>query len=309
LRLDLLVEFCQGLMSPKPFLLTSQSPRLQYELLKKEGKNACYSSSVTDILSELYRASITFLNTVDQTGLSSIVPGKEYFAFSREGKLSRPINSFLFDLSLENWESLQKKMNDNSFEKSDSVLIQKTLYSVAISFCACVDLLKTGDKKTPGTFFEYFVAYFFTWRVGTNPQNSIKILSLDEEDISLPTDYIYNLGKDKQKFHMPIKTSSRERSIMLWAHQKLLNGIYGEGRFMGTPVLLTETKLDKRKKEVTEICLPSQWRLYQFYIAKLTRIYYLDLPQAYQKLNDQFPPIAVREFSDFFFEWDELIPS
>lgn len=50
---------------------------------------------------------------------------------------------------------------------------------------------------------------------------------------------------------------------MLWAHQKLLDGVYGIERFMGIPVLLAETKTDNKKKEVVEICLPEQWRVYQ----------------------------------------------
>lgn len=280
-----------------------------YNSLKAEAKYGCYSEKITEIIAELYTSSLMFLNNVDKTPLVSLVPEKKYFSFSKETIISRPINEILYNPDFKNWELLSEKIKTNSFLPSDANLIKSTLYSIAISFCACVDLIKIGDQKTPGTFFEYFIAYFFSWRVNVNPQNSIQILSLDDESISLPTDFIFNLGKDKQKFHMPIKTSSRERSIMLWAHQKLLNGIYGDGRFMGTPVLLTETKVDKKRKEVVEICLPSQWRLYQLYIAKLTRIYYLDLPFAYKNLNDQFPPIAVRDFSDFFFEWDELSPS
>lgn len=280
-----------------------------YDRLKTESKNGCYTPEMTEIITELYFESIKLLNSSDKETLISKVSEKKYFAFTLKNKISRAINEILYNPDIRNWELLSQKIKSNTIDISDAETIKSTLYSIAISFCACVDLLKVGDQKTPGTFFEYFIAYFFTWRVGVNPQNSIQILSLDKEEISLPTDFIFNLGQDKQKFHMPIKTSSRERSIMLWAHQKLLNGIYGDGRFMGTPVLLAETKLDKNKKEVVEICLPSQWRLYQLYISKLTRIYYLDLPVAYKNLNDQIPPIAVRDFSDFFFEWNTLSPS
>ena len=134
------------------------------------------------------------------------------------------------------------------------------------------------------------------------------MLHLDEENTELQTDFIFNLGKGRPKFHMPIKTSTRERAIMLWAHQRLLDGVYGTDRFMGTPVLLAETKTDSAKREVVEICLPEQWRLYQLYIAKLRRIYYLDLPSAHGKLSDVFPPISVKPFGDFFVEWKRLAP-
>lgn len=92
------------------------------------------------------------------------------------------------------------------------------------------------------------------------------------------------------------------------ASTRLLDGVYGTDRFMGTPVLLAETKTDKARKEVVEICLPDQWRVYQLYIAKLKRIYYLDLPAAYSKLNEEFPPIRVRPFGEFFLEWADLSP-
>ncbi len=238
--------------------------------------------------------------------LNSKVEGKEYFAFEKGKKFSRAINRNLFVPDLEPWNELKEAMRKGGLSGFHPQDITKTLYTMAISFCAAIDLIKDGDQKTPGTFFEFFIAFFFTWRCGVEPSNSIKILNIDDQDTSLPTDFIYDLGPGKQKFHVPIKTSTRERSIMLWAHQRLLDGVYGIERFIGTPVLLAETKMDSRKREVTEICLPDQWRVYQSYIAKLKRIYYLDLPAAYEKLNREFPPLRVKEFGDFFFEWDAL---
>jgi hypothetical protein len=94
--------------------------------------------------------------------------------------------------------------------------------------------------------------------------------------------------------------------IQVWAHQRVLDGVFGTGRFLGTPVILAETKTDATKKEVIEICLPEQWRIYQMHIAQLKRIYYLDVPATYVKLNDVFPPITVKSFGHFFFEADTL---
>ena len=138
-----------------------------------------------------------------------------------------------------------------------------------------------------------------------NPTTRIQVLNLDM-DTSLPTDFIFNLGKDRPKFHLPIKTSTRERVIQVWAHQRVLDGVFGTGRFLGTPVILAETKTDSVKREVIEICLPDQWRIYQMHIAQLKRIYYLDVPATYVKLNDVFPPITVKSFGHFFFEADSL---
>jgi hypothetical protein len=103
-----------------------------------------------------------------------------------------------------------------------------------------------------------------------------------------------------------VKTSTRERVIQVWAHQRVLDGVFGTARFLGTPVILTETKTDAIKKSVMEICLPEQWRIYQMHIAQLKRIYYLHMPVAYEKLNRVFPPLHVKQFGEFFSEADAL---
>lgn len=282
----------------------------QYEAIKREAKNGYYSSRMAALIGEIYQASLTQLNSYSRQDLISKVSDKDYFAFTDGKKYSRPINKALFVPGLDKWEALHKLMQADSLEGNITAAeLTRTLYSVAISFCAGIDMLKDRDQQTPGTFFQYFIAFFFTWRVGVEPRNWIQILNVDNEDTKLTTDFVFNLGPKKQKFHMPIKTSSRERAIMLWAHQRMIDGVYGMERFMGTPVLLAETKTDSKKKEVIEICLPEQWRLYQLYIAKLKRIYYLDLPNAYAKLGDEFPPLAVKPFGEFFFEWDKLTPT
>lgn len=135
----------------------------------------------------------------------------------------------------------------------------------------------------------------------------MEVLNLEEGDRKeLPTDFIFDLGPNKAKFHVPVKTSTRERVIQVWAHQRVLDGIFGTGRILGVLVCLGETKTASREREVTEICLPWQWRLYQMFIAQLRRVYYLDLPSAYAALSDVFPPITVKEFGEFFFEQHQI---
>jgi hypothetical protein len=277
--------------------------------LKESVKQAHYSQAVMELLTELFEASTELLDDSEKVPLVSKVPGKEYLAFKRGSRISRAINADLFSPKREEWRSLLRCMEADDFGVIAPHQITQTLYTAAISFCAAIDLLKDGDQKTPGTFFEYFVASFFTWRVGVEPETSIRILNADDRDTKLRTDFVFNLGEGRQKFHMPIKTSSRERSIMLWAHQRLLDGVYGIERFMGTPVLLAETKTNKKKQEVLEICLPDQWRVYQAYIAKLKRVYYLDLPATYEQLNREFPPLRIKEFGEFFSQWSDLAPA
>jgi hypothetical protein len=102
-------------------------------------------------------------------------------------------------------------------------------------------------------------------------------------------------------------SSTRERVIQVWAHQRVLDGVYGNGRFVGLLTCLAETKLDHRTRDVIEICLPDQWRLYQLFISQLKRVYYLDVPQKYSELNTFFPKIHVKQFGEFFHEKELLL--
>lgn len=258
------------------------------------------------------------ISTVERAICTSKVPGKNYFVFkkatSSESFVSRPVNEALFSDDLESVrllfdtldagfspDDLRRRLNSWSVE-----LLQKTLYSMTIAFCCAIDIQKSGDRKTPGTFFEYVVAYMFSRRLRINPVRRVEITSQGTK-ISLPTDFIFDPGPQHRKFHVPAKTSTRERIIQVWAHQRVIDGTLGQGRFLGTPVIMTETKLDKEKLEVIEICLPLQWQIYQAHISQLTRIYYLDVPQPYVALNDVMPPIKVRPFAEFFLESESLV--
>ncbi len=286
--------------------MEKESILLAYNKFKHQIKRGFYTNENTYILDEIYQQSLSVLQLMKREKLVSQVKNKRYFAFTDGKKISRAINEELYEPDYSQWIHLKEGMEENVLNHFSSVQIQKILYSMAISFCASIDLIKSRDQKTPGTFFEYFIAYFFSWRVGVEPQNYIQLQNLDEKIIKLPTDFIFNLGKNQKKFHMPVKISTRERSIMLWAHQRLIDSVYGREKFVGTPVIMTETKTSQSKKEVTEICLPVQWRVYQSYIAQLKRVYYLDVPEAYRELDKQSPPLIVKPFSEFFEEWQIL---
>ena len=258
-----------------------------------------------NLIGEVYRASCQFLAKADSQALKSLVSGKEYIAFKLGKRLSRAVNKQLFAAEPKEWGVFCKEIASKREPGMESERITRIIYSVAASFFCFIDLTKDGDQKTPGTFFEYLIGHLFAWRLDVNPKTRLPVLNLDME-ASLPTDFVFDLGPNRAKFHLPIKVSTRERVIQVWAHQRVLDGVYGTGRFLGTPVILTETKTDKKKREVIEICLPDQWRIYQMHIAQLKRIYYLDVPAAYSRLNDVFPPLIVKPFGHFFAEADTL---
>jgi len=256
-------------------------------------------------IGEIFKACSDYLSKLERLELKSLVPGKQYFAFSNQKKLSRAVNKALFSPDLKEWGAFCQILSEKQWADLDPTRTTRVIYSAAVSFFCFIDLTKEGDQKTTGTFFEYLIGHLFAWRLGVNPTTRLPVLNLDMQT-TLPTDYIFNLGAERPKFHLPIKVSTRERVIQVWAHQRVLDGVYGTGRFLGTPVILTETKTDKVKREVIEICLPDQWRIYQMHIAQLKRIYYLDVPVTYERLNAVFPPLNVKPFGLFFLEADTL---
>ncbi|NUU61091.1 hypothetical protein [Paenibacillus agri] len=260
---------------------------------------------ITDLFIELHQVCRNILASVRRVALISKIPDKEYFVFQNEKKNSRAINSDLYIDDVLTVETTINYLINNDLRNTSSGEITRALYTMAISFCAVVDLEKSGDQKTPGTFFEYFASHWFARTLSVQPQTAIRVLNLDR-DTSLPTDYIFDLGDNRPKIHLPVKTSTRERVIQVWAHQRVLDGVYGTGRFLGMLVCLSETKTDQKKLEVTDICLPEQWRAYQLFIAQLYRVYYLDAPSKYLALNNVFPPIHVKPLGEFFYEVHDL---
>ncbi|ALA44663.1 hypothetical protein ABE82_25645 [Paenibacillus peoriae] len=276
-----------------------------YKSIGKLSKIDAQNPEITNLFIELHRHCQNILTASTKINLISKIPGKQYFVFHNGTKNSRAVNEDLFINDVQLVENTLEHLINNQLNSTTPDDITKALYTMAISFCAVIGLGKSGDQKTPGTFFEYFSSHWFAKTLRVHPQTSIQVLNLDR-DTSLPTDYIYDLGNNRPKIHLPVKTSTRERVIQVWAHQRVLDGVYGTGRFLGMLVCLSETKTDQKKLEVTDICLPEQWRAYQLFIAQMYRIYYLDAPTKYLALNNVFPPINVRPLGEYFYEVNSL---
>lgn len=276
-----------------------------YIELKKKAQLDAKNALVAGLICKLASCSAQFLQkSCRKIVLTSRVPNKEYIAFSQKSrKLSRPINSDLFDFN-----SLRylQKFAAGSLWKVPQSDRSRLLYTIPLCFLSAIDILKDGDQKSPATFFECYIGHLLSRAFGVNPRTQVEVLHLEEEASTLPTDFIFDLGPGKQKFHVPVKISTRERVIQVFAHQRVLDGVHGFGAFRCLLVCLTETKLDHEKREVIEICLPKQWVLYQRFIAAVHRFYYFDLPVRYKELATAHPPLPVKLFSQFFDEVDEI---
>jgi hypothetical protein len=279
----------------------------RYVRLKTLAKNDLKSADVTAELAAIFSQSLALVRKqADLVDLVSNVPGKTYvMARMKVGaKTSRPINSALFDLNATDVE-LTKIAGGNVGGFTEKRL-NPLLYTAAMSFCLATDLTGVGNRKSPGTFFEFFVGHLAALKFNENPAKRVTIPNADADvENTLPTDFIFDLGQGKSRIHMPVKTSTRERVVQAWAHQRVLEGMLGLGRYRGILVVLTETNKQK-DVSVVEVCLPGQWAAYQMYLAPLYRIYYLDLPKAYEPLRDKYPFIQIWPFSKFFSEYQQL---
>ena len=265
------------------------------------------SPAVADQLARLCLEAAKF--TADELTVEEVVskvPGKRYGVLRRaaDGKRSRPINLDRYDAQLA--EDFLAAKGLGQVEELETGERGRLLYSMVMSFCAANDILKSGDQKSPGTFFEVFVGHLFAAKYGLDPMKHIQVLNLDA-DSKLPTDYIFDMGPEKSKIHLPVKLSTRERVVQVWAHQRVLDGVFGAERFKGVLVILAETNYQGKDNSVVEVCLPKQWAVYQMFIARMFRVYYLDIPEKYQNLGKVYPFIQVRDFADFFDEADKIV--
>jgi len=272
-----------------------------YRDLKGIGAADLKGEATGAVLRALIEASLDLVANAGTKELKSLVPGKRYAMGVLKDRTSRPINIDLFAPDIPRQELL-----DTVFASKgplDLAKLDRCLYTAAMSYPLANDLEKDGDKKSPGTFFENFIGHIVAQRYGVNPIHQIVIPTLDEK-VTIPTDFIFELGNNR-RIHLPIKLSTRERVVQVWAHQAMLDGMHGKGRFKGVLVCLTETNKQKNVS-VVEVCLPNQWMAYQMFIAQLDRVYYLDVPVKYAALRDAYPHIQVWPLSRFFQEADAL---
>lgn len=286
-----------------------QRPKLTYHALaiatKKHGVG---SSESGDALLECVRGCLEFLATLDRRDLVSKVPGKEYFVFENHNPRfsdSRGINAGWFNDDIDEVIAAIQGILDGVLPDDPNDL-HSALYTAAISYPAATDVTKAGDQKSPGTFFEVLVGQLVSVTLDSQPAKSVAAPTLDMV-VTLPTDFVFDLGAGRSRIHLPVKTSTRERVVQVWAHQRVLDGMHGVGRFQGVLVVLAETNRKTQDDSISEVCLPGQWTAYQMYIAQMRRVYYMDIPDKYVGLKDIYPFLQVKAFAEFFYEWESLV--
>lgn len=276
-----------------------------YRALQNAARIGVGGATITAPLIDCIRQSLEFLRDhAERKTIVSLVPGKAYFGFYYGTRTSRAINQNMFLDDIGEVIDKIKLLLDHNIP-NDRNDLHRALYTAAISFPAAVDITKTGDKKSPGTFLEILVGHLVSTTFEVTPDRQISVPTLDLK-MTIPTDFVFDLGPGKSRIHLPIKASTRERVVQVWAHQRVLDGMHGVNRFRGLLVVLAETNRQSNKNTVSEVCLPDQWTAYQMYIAQLHRVYYFDVPNKYRRLRETYPFLEVVPFADFFYEYDEI---
>lgn len=293
----------------------AKKPRLDFEKPYDAMKDPFSSSPMSDLVTRCFayafETSRDRLEHVQRLPLLNATSDKtkSYFCFYYNGKYSRPVNGVLYDGGIRFALPLLRRISTRQVSEMSASEITAATYAIATSFCCATDIFSGSGVKQSGTFFERLIGHMMAVQFGVDPRGAMTTNELDGEKTVIPTDFIFDLGARKPKFHVPVKTSTRERVVQVWAQQRVLDGAYGVGRFHCLLTCISETELDKKDKDrlrVIEVCLPGQWTIYQLYIAQLTRIYYLDVPKTYYSLNESYPRIHVKPFGEFFHELDSL---
>lgn len=272
----------------------------QYRRLKAISFDDLGGTDVSALISEMALRSRQILQRARRVHLTSQTE-KRYFSF-KLGQQSRPINEALYVDENREFGQLLDGFRAGFNGNTPNEIVRST-YSIAYSVLAAHDVRDIG-RKASATFFEILIGHIVARAIGVAPRRKVRI---PESGADLPTDYVFDPGKQKRKIHLPIKTSTRERAVQAWVHQLVLERIFGAGVYRGVLVVASETKRDTRTGEVIEICVPRQLQMFQARVAEMSRVYYLDPPTVYLNLAESFPRIDIRSFGEALPDLQQLL--
>lgn len=254
----------------------------QHKKLKKE-----YDKGGSP-LDEIKNITITCLNKLSE-GLSiidyGITSGKSYVVYSDKEHKSRPIDENLLITDsvqyAEKWDKFICSIDSNnhvSTLKPESD-INKVIYTTIISFCACYDIWKNKSRKTPGTHFEVILGSILSQFLPEFTRSKFIILPDQKEKVS--TDIVFDNGS--VGLVIPAKITTRERIVQPYAHQRILDSVFGANRYKSILLCVSETQRDDTDMAVNDICVPGSIKLFQAHLSSLAGLYYIDPPSRYMQ--------------------------
>ncbi|WP_207286439.1 hypothetical protein [Pseudomonas sp. FW300-N2A2] len=262
------------------------------------------------------------------------VPNIAYYAFTNSENISRPVQPEMFHYNrrvfLEEFNILMQSFQrtPDQWTHEEKKRANNVVYTGVMAIACCYDLWQRGSRKTPGTFFEIFMAgilkevfaeYYFSKHIpltefldGEELGNDA-ITEATNEDIegdseepelkdsvsSLSTDLVIKNVSSGKSLVIPFKITTRERIVQPFAHQRILDSAFGIGKFSSFIVCISETQQDKKNTKVNQVCVPGTVKLYQQHLAPVRGLYYCDIPQRYDA-PDMQKLLPVKTVGDFF---------
>lgn len=209
--------------------------------------------------------------------------GKLYHIFRAGSNVSRPVHLPLLirdrTLFRHAWNeflgSARPRGHRYNFPLKET---NSVLYSATMAFAVCYDLWKPGSRKTPGTFFEVILGSALQAVLPEFERTAHVVLPGQTAKVS--TDIVFLTPNHTGGLVIGAKITTRERIVQPFAHQRILDSIFGETRFRS--VLISVSEMQRQGEEsANAICVPGSIRLYQLHLASLSGLYYLDPPARY----------------------------
>lgn len=234
-------------------------------------------------LEEIREITVLALLKLGVTGTVSYTHGsKIYTSFQQGINLSRPILTSLFIRDADDfrrlWDlfiaSIDGECHISTMVAND---IDRVLYTSVMSFAACYDIWKPKSRKTPGTHFELLLGSVLAQFMPELART--KFIALPGQDEKVSTDIVF--GSEIGGLVIPAKITTRERIVQPYAHQRILDSVFPDGRYKSVLMCVSETQRDDDNTKVNDICVPGTVRLFQTHLASLSGIYYIDPPARY----------------------------
>lgn len=244
------------------------------------------------------------LNSVTRKEATCSQNNKSFWIYESSKNYSRPVKQDLFISQIDQFDSKWQEFLSKINSKTKTIALEtheinKILYSAIIAFSVCFDLWKPKSRKTPGTYFEILVGSILGELLDQyNRSKHIPIpgssesvstdsesVSTDSESVStdsqsVSTDIVFSKSNDQLGLVIPVKITTRERIVQPYAHQRILDSCFGEGKYISILICVSESQRDEHIG-VKEICVPGTIKLFQEHLARLGGIYYLDPPTRY----------------------------
>lgn len=236
-----------------------------------------------DEICNISKYCITSLAKNSRQRAQASLGSKHYHVFLSKANVSRPILTDLFITTpkefIANWTELIASCNSTTHRITlTPAKINKTLYTSIMAFSACYDLWQPSSRKTPGTYFEVLLGSILGMLLPNCVRSKHIPIPNSEENVS--TDIVFTNSQNGNGLVIPVKITTRERIVQPFAHQRILDSVFGIDRFHSILVCASELQRDG-DDNVNEICVPGTIKLFQSHLAKLKAIYYLDPPTRY----------------------------